>query len=150
MDVSSYIVLMLTGLNVTWPDSQCFASMRVKLLDVTSANITEVSTEHITAAGGWLQRWHHIYHRGPRKYKTVEFCDIPWVRCREETVYHGLLAELMSSLSSADSVSARRLTWYVSSGLLTGIGRFLSLGTFMLTWIWRLGFATIGPWESFC
>lgn len=67
------MVFMVPDGNVTWPNSQRFSNMRVKLLELISETITEDSTEYITTAGGWLRIWRHIDHLRPCEHKHVGF-----------------------------------------------------------------------------
>lgn len=91
VDVSSYMVLMVPGLNVTCTNSQRFAIVRVNLLDMASDNITKGSDELITPDGGWSPRMRHIDDRGPEKYDCRIFRHyvgalskrgwLPWSPC---------------------------------------------------------------------
>lgn len=87
MDVGAYMVLMVPGKNVVWPDSLRFADMRLNAQNVTSETLVVDGREHLSAVGGWMTRWRHIHQRGTLANPTEGFFNMPWVRCREEADY---------------------------------------------------------------
>lgn len=104
MDVGSYMILMVPGMNIVWPDSLRFADMRLNAQDVTSETVTVDGREHMSAVGGWLKRWRHIGQRGALDHSTEGACDMPWVRYREEADYQKRVTTMVHHFISRNEV----------------------------------------------
>lgn len=50
--------------------------------------VTYISiVKRLTDPFGWVRRWHHWNHLGPRQNATVGKAEMPWIHCREEVSY---------------------------------------------------------------
>lgn len=56
MDVGACMVLLVPGHNLVWPDSRCFANMRLNAEDVTAETVNVDGHEYLSAVGGWRKR----------------------------------------------------------------------------------------------
>lgn len=47
----------------------------------------------MSSFSGWVKSWSHCYNSCAKENIVVDFCDMPYVQCYEETDYQRLLTD---------------------------------------------------------
>lgn len=98
----------------------------------------------MSAPGGWIKHWIHLYNHGVPSNPPEIPCDIPCILRYEDVSYQGRLSVLVASSSTLDAnPETSPYIWSVSICLMTSTGQFLGIITSTSTSTWKRACATI-------
>lgn len=147
MDVDAYMVLLVPGGNVVWTDSGRLANMHLNTEDVNYETVYVDGGEYLSAAGGWLKRWRHIDQIDGLSNLTEGFCDMPWVRFREEVDYQKRVTAMSHDFVAEKVVSKMSLDLICFDHPFKNPGVSLAIIISTSTWKRRRDFGGIRIWE---
>lgn len=91
MPLFDYMTLCPESSTEVYFDAQRFQAMRINENEPDALSVVVNGEEYMSAVGGWVKRWSHWSNRGARGPRVVGLCDMPYIRCFEETDYQRLV-----------------------------------------------------------